>query len=95
MKSDNKKILIATGGTGGHIFPSLSLVDFLKKKYELEIITDKRGLKYLNNYKKINIKTINSGTVFRKNIFEICTGIIKIIFSFIYSIYLMILDRPQ
>ena len=31
MKNNNKKILIATGGTGGHIFPSLSLVNFLKE----------------------------------------------------------------
>ena len=33
MKHSNKKILIATGGTGGHIFPSLSLADFLKRKH--------------------------------------------------------------
>ena len=26
-----KKILIATGGTGGHIFPAYSLVNILKK----------------------------------------------------------------
>ena len=48
MKKENKKILIATGGTGGHIFPSLSLADFLKTKHRVEIVTDKRGLKYLS-----------------------------------------------
>ena len=30
MKEENNKILIATGGTGGHIFPSLTLADSLK-----------------------------------------------------------------
>ena len=28
----NKKIVIAAGGTGGHIFPALSLYDNFKKK---------------------------------------------------------------
>jgi UDP-N-acetylglucosamine:LPS N-acetylglucosamine transferase len=27
-----KKILIATGGTGGHVFPAYSLANYLKKK---------------------------------------------------------------
>ena len=82
MKKEKKKILIATGGTGGHIFPSLSLADFLKRKHQVEIVTDKRGLKYLVNDEKINIRTINSDTVFGKNIFKACLGIIKIILWF-------------
>jgi UDP-N-acetylglucosamine--N-acetylmuramyl-(pentapeptide) pyrophosphoryl-undecaprenol N-acetylglucosamine transferase len=95
MSSNNKKILIATGGTGGHIFPSLSLANFLKTKYELHIITDKRGLKYLDNKEKINIKTINSGTVFKKNLFQTFVGIIKVFFSFISSTFYLIILRPQ
>jgi len=43
-----KKILIATGGTGGHIFPALSLAkNLIKKNYDIILTTDKRGLKYL------------------------------------------------
>jgi len=95
MKSNNKKILIATGGTGGHIFPSLSLADFLKRKYQVEIVMDKRGLKYVPHGEKINIRIINSDTVFGKNIFKACLGIIKIILSFIFSIFLMINSRPK
>ena len=37
MKKINKNILIATGGTGGHIFPSLSLAKFLSKNYNVQI----------------------------------------------------------
>tara|TARA_Y100001970_G_scaffold187056_1_gene227564 strand:+ start:4715 stop:5806 length:1092 start_codon:yes stop_codon:yes gene_type:complete len=95
MKTKEKKILIATGGTGGHIFPSLSLADFLKNKYQVEIITDKRGLKYLENYKKINIRIINTDTVFNRNIFKVFLGFIKIISSFIFSICSMIITRPK
>tara|TARA_B100000700_G_scaffold36398_1_gene35611 strand:- start:9157 stop:10251 length:1095 start_codon:yes stop_codon:yes gene_type:complete len=95
MKNYKKKIIIATGGTGGHIFPSLSLADFLKKKYFVEIITDKRGLQYLNNYNNVNIRIINSGTIFQKNIFQIFFGIIKVIRSFILSLVFMIIYRPK
>ena len=95
MKSNRKKILIATGGTGGHIFPSLSLADFLKKNHQVEIVTDKRGLRYVPNDEKINIRTINSDTVFGKNIFQACLGIIKIILSFFFSFFSMISSRPK
>tara|TARA_B100000579_G_C22844872_1_gene863719 strand:+ start:1422 stop:2525 length:1104 start_codon:yes stop_codon:yes gene_type:complete len=94
-KSDNKKILISTGGTGGHIFPSLGLAESLKTKYNLEIVTDKRGLKYLSKHEKINIRTINSDTIFKNNIFKSLIGIFKIISSFIFSLFSMIYSRPK
>ncbi len=43
-----KKILFCSGGTGGHVFPSASLINFFKKKeYETVLFIDKRGAKYL------------------------------------------------
>ena len=95
MKNDKGKILIATGGTGGHIFPSLSLAAFLKTKYEVEIITDERGLKYIKNEEKINVTTINSDTIFKKNIFKAFWGVIKVFLSFISAILLFIKKRPK
>ncbi len=95
MKKVNQKIIIATGGTGGHIFPSLSLANFLKKNYKIEIITDKRGSKYIYNNENIDLNIINSGTIFSKNIFKIFTGFIKVIYSFFVSIFLLIKKRPK
>ena len=35
-----KKIIIATGGTGGHIFPAVSLANhFLEQKINVEIVS--------------------------------------------------------
>ena len=51
-----KKILICTGGTGGHIFPAISLAEYLEKKnFNVDFITDYRAKKFINN---INLKKI-------------------------------------
>ena len=43
-----KKILISTGGSGGHVIPATILHDHLLKKRDVIISTDNRGYKYLN-----------------------------------------------
>ncbi|MDB3886443.1 UDP-N-acetylglucosamine--N-acetylmuramyl-(pentapeptide) pyrophosphoryl-undecaprenol N-acetylglucosamine transferase [Candidatus Pelagibacter sp.] len=44
-----KKILISTGGSGGHVIPALTIQDHLKNDYDVMISTDLRGYKYLDN----------------------------------------------
>jgi UDP-N-acetylglucosamine:LPS N-acetylglucosamine transferase len=67
MKFINKKIIIATGGTGGHIFPAYSLAkNLIKKDYLVEIITDERGLKFLDKKQDIKLILNNSATIFKK-----------------------------
>lgn len=95
MKSD-QKILIATGGTGGHVFPAYSLAQyFIKKGLNIKITTDKRGFKFLKNYKNINLKIINSKTIFRKNPIRIIISFIQIIFAFINSFIFLLKFKPK
>ena len=35
-----KKILISTGGSGGHVMPAITIYDHLKSHYEVMISTD-------------------------------------------------------
>ena len=49
--TNKSRIIIATGGTGGHIFPAVALSDHLKNKFEVEMFSDKRGMKYLKKEK--------------------------------------------
>ena len=45
-----KKITIAAGGTGGHVFPAVCLANELRSRgYDIVFVTDKRGKKYLND----------------------------------------------
>ena len=50
----NSKILIAAGGTGGHIFPALSIINEIKMN-DFIVITDQRGENYFNNFLVIKI----------------------------------------
>ena len=54
-----KKILITTGGSGGHVSPALTIYDHLKTEYDLFISSDQRGFKYFEKekYKPIIIDT--------------------------------------
>jgi len=46
-----KKILISTGGSGGHVMPAITIYDHLKSYHDVMISTDLRGYKYLDNEK--------------------------------------------
>ena len=65
MTKDN--ILIATGGTGGHVFPAYSLANYLiNKNFNVKLTTDKRGLKYLRNYENLNLINIKDVFLFHQ-----------------------------
>ena len=42
------KIIISTGGSGGHVIPAQVLYDYLIDKNKVIITCDKRGLNYLD-----------------------------------------------
>tara|TARA_B110000967_G_C18871097_1_gene555458 strand:- start:526 stop:1617 length:1092 start_codon:yes stop_codon:yes gene_type:complete len=97
MKPTNKiKIVIATGGTGGHVFPAVSLAKiFIKNNYLVEIITDKRGLKYIQQHKDIKLILNNSATIFKKNIIRIFFSIFVILFSYLKSLIILHRTKPM
>ena len=43
-----EKILISTGGSGGHVMPAITIHDHLKIEYDVVISTDYRGLNYFD-----------------------------------------------
>ena len=68
----NKNILIATGGTGGHIFPAYSLANYLiNKNFKVQMTSDKRGLKYLKDYKNLNLIEIPSSPLLKKTVLSL------------------------
>ena len=90
------RIIIATGGTGGHIFPAYSLAKhFIDKKVKVNLITDKRGMKYLKNYYDLNITQIISSTISKKNILNLLYSIFVIFYSVIRSFIFLLFNRAN
>ena len=91
-----KKVVITTGGTGGHIFPALGLAKhFTEKKILVEITTDKRGLKYLDDIKDFTIIKIPSTTPLNKNPIKFFISPIIIFFALIKSLIYLIKSKPD
>ncbi len=42
-----RKIIISTGGSGGHVVPALNLYNHLKNEFDVNLYTDLRGTKYI------------------------------------------------
>ena len=96
MNNKLKKIIIATGGTGGHVFPAYSLAKhFLDNKINVEIISDKRGLRYLQDYNDIKVIEITSSTIFKKNIFQLLFSTLIIFYSIFRSCIFLFTNRPN
>ena len=82
MNSKYKKIIIATGGTGGHVLPAFNLAKhFFDNKINVELTCDKRGLKYLKNNNNIKVNLILSATIFQNNVFKAILSSIIIFYS--------------
>ena len=54
-----QKILISTGGSGGHVIPAIILHDHLSVNTDIILTSDKRGYRFLDN-KFDNVKIIDT-----------------------------------
>ncbi|MDC1258189.1 UDP-N-acetylglucosamine--N-acetylmuramyl-(pentapeptide) pyrophosphoryl-undecaprenol N-acetylglucosamine transferase [Pelagibacteraceae bacterium] len=79
-----KKILISTGGSGGHVVPATILYEQLKCQFQVSISTDNRGIKFLDK-NKYNFEVFNV-TPISKNIFLLPLQFFTIIYLIIESI---------
>ena len=89
MKS---KILISTGGSGGHVIPAITILDHLKDDYEILISSDIRGLNYLDN-KFYNILVIDTPKL--NNLILLPLSILKIFFLTLKSLLLFKKEKIQ
>jgi UDP-N-acetylglucosamine--N-acetylmuramyl-(pentapeptide) pyrophosphoryl-undecaprenol N-acetylglucosamine transferase len=90
------RIVVATGGTGGHIFPALALLEEIKrKKYHSLVVADYR----FNNFKKsipqdTNVKIVQSGG-FSGSIIKRTTALLKILFGTIQTVLIFKKYKPN
>ena len=89
-----KNFLLITGGTGGHVIPAKNFANYLSiKNINCTIITDKRGLKYFDNYSG-KIYVISSSNL-NGNIILKIYGIFQILLGLIQSFIIIFLLKPS
>ena len=94
-------IVISAGGTGGHIFPALSIIKQIKD-YKLIIITDVRGELYFRKFFKTNKKnfdytlfTYNLTSPSNNNILKKIISIYQFFLCTLKSIKLFLSQKPN
>ena len=82
-----KRILISTGGSGGHVVPATILYEHLKNQFHVSMCTDSRGMKYLDK-NKYNLETFNINPI-SKNIFLLPFQFFLINYLIVKSIFFL------
>ena len=90
------KLLIAVGGTGGHVLPGCNLAKNLSKdNFEIKIVTDKRGAKFIENYKNLNYYILPSKPIIKNNFVKIIFSIFFLFYAILRSIIFLLINRPS
>tara|TARA_B100000029_G_C17575722_1_gene958101 strand:- start:1117 stop:2196 length:1080 start_codon:yes stop_codon:yes gene_type:complete len=92
----DKKIIFSTGGTGGHIFPAIHLMNhFFDKGYKVLLVTDSRGNNFAKNFSNFRTYILKAGTPTNKNFFDKFLSFLLIFKSIIKSIIILKKEKPD
>ena len=82
-----KKIVISSGGSGGHVIPSIAFYEHLNDTFEVLLVLDKRGSSFVNKkkYKYTNIESPRLNF----NFFNFPIILIKLFVSFFKSFFFL------
>ena len=82
-----KKILISTGGSGGHVIPAMAFYDHLKENFDVFLVLDERGSNFINK-KKYEYEIIQSPRI-TLNFLKLPITLINLIVSVLRSFFFL------
>ena len=82
-----KRILISSGGSGGHVMPAIAFYDHLKENFDVFLSFDKRGTTFIKD-KKYQYKIIYSPRL-SFNLLNFPITFIKLFISFLKSFFFL------
>ena len=85
-------MIISTGGTGGHVIPAKVFYDYFKEKFNVKIISDKRGLNFIEK-ENYNVNEIHIPQ-FKKDL-SILIFPFFLIASFLKSLFFLKKENPK
>lgn len=72
-------VLLAAGGTGGHVFPAEALAYELKARgYQVHLVTDSRAERYAGKFPADEIHVVPSATIGSKNPIAVARSLLKL-----------------
>lgn len=72
-------VLLAAGGTGGHVFPAEALAYELKARgYSVHLVTDSRAERYAGKFPADEIHVVPSATIGSKNPINVAKSLLKL-----------------
>ena len=87
-------VILAAGGTGGHIFPALAVAEILSAAgHQVTLFTDRRGAPMVEG--KISYRLIESASPFNAGIAAKLAGLARLGIGFVQSLGAMLWRRPK
>lgn len=89
-------VVLAAGGTGGHVFPAEALAqELMARGYRLALITDKRGAAYGGTLGDIETHHISAGGLAGQGLFGRLKGVVALGHGFLQAKTLLNRLRPE
>lgn len=90
------KVILATGGSGGHIFPAIALRDeLIKQDYEVIIIADYRYKKFVKNIDDKCTYILSIDNIKKNGILHKCKSILKLCWSLLQAFVIFVKIKPD
>ena len=91
-----KYYMLASGGTGGHVFPARALAqELLRQGHRVALVTDQRGERYEKMFPGVNILQVSSASPSIGGLFGKVKAALKLMGGINQSLSLIKKDRPD
>ena len=90
-------LVLAAGGTGGHMFPAQAIAEeMVANGWQVKLSTDSRGARYCKNFPSgVEVSVINSATFSGRSIFGKLSVPLKILYGILQSLIWFKKNKPS